>query len=293
MKTWPSVQFIQGLAGGSFLMASYNLINNLRTTGVNAARDAKITEIKQMIDDILNKVGEAANIQSNGNVNEFNRQSTMLMEQLAELENKFKLAQELAGHPDLSQKLSKAIEFVKQHPNLMQELDLKNEKALAGNRLIEHQVLVQQKNHLITSYTENVNFISNNIDSHLNTKIELYKLLSKNIVSDKNNKFTGDNIWDLFDQFNQWLNSINPQENLAFVNLSGVIFIMFTLISIIMIFYGNILLDYFQLEKRLPRIAKLIIQRRKFQSYYLLTNILLISVVSIIMFALNLTMLLN
>lgn len=57
-----------------------------------------------------------------------------------------------------------------------------------------------------------------------------------------------------------------------------------------MIFYGNKFLDYFQLEKRLPKIAKLIILRRKFQQFYLLTNILLISVVLLIMFTLNLLM---
>lgn len=83
------------------------------------------------------------------------------------------------------------------------------------------------------------------------------------------------------------------QENLAFVNMSGIIFIMITLFSIIMIFYGAKLLDYFQLEKRFPRIAKMIILRRKFQAYYLLTNILLISVVLIIMFALNLAIFIN
>lgn len=133
---------------------------------------------------------------------------------------------------------------------------------------------------------------NNTIEPHINSKIlqELYKVTGRNNSAGGASNFTGDNVWELFEKLNEWLITISPQENLALVNLSGILFIMLTLFSIIMIFYGNKFLDYFQLEKRLPKIAKLIILRRKFQQFYLLTNILLISVVLLIMFTLNLLM---
>jgi hypothetical protein len=40
------------------------------------------------------------------------------------------------------------------------------------------------------------------------------------------------------------------------------------LISIIFIFYGNILIEKYDLENRYPRLAKLIQLRQKFQKYY-------------------------
>lgn len=66
---------------------------------------------------------------------------------------------------------------------------------------------------------------------------------------------------------------------------------MLSLISILFIFYGNILLGYFKLEERYPKIGKFIILSRKFQQFYLLINVLIITVVSIIMFVMNLTVL--
>lgn len=95
---------------------------------------------------------------------------------------------------------------------------------------------------------------------------------------------------DLINDFQNWLNVITYEQNIAIINILGIILIMLSLISIIFIFYGNILLDYLKLEERYPRIAKLIILRRKFQQFYLLINILIISVVSIIIFAMNLTL---
>lgn len=65
------------------------------------------------------------------------------------------------------------------------------------------------------------------------------------------------------------MNSLDYIQNLAIINLFGIFVIVVSIISIVFIFYGNKLLDYFNLEARYPKLAKLIILRRKFNQYYL------------------------
>ena len=71
----------------------------------------------------------------------------------------------------------------------------------------------------------------------------------------------------------------------------GLCLILLSLLQIIFIFYGNKLLDYFirETEEKYPKIAKIIQLRRTFQQFYLLLNIFIIAIVSIIMLFFNLT----
>ena len=64
-------------------------------------------------------------------------------------------------------------------------------------------------------------------------------------------------------------------------------FILFGLISIISIIYGDKLIIFFDLENRFPKIAKFIQIRRKLQQYYLLLNIVLIIIVLVIIICIN------
>jgi ABC-type multidrug transport system permease subunit len=99
-----------------------------------------------------------------------------------------------------------------------------------------------------------------------------------------------DSFYKYFEDFNSLISSLDYTQNIAFINLSGIFVILVTIISIIFIFYGNIILDYLNLEQRYPKIAKFIILRRKFQQYYLLWDIFIITIVSIVMFIMNLTL---
>ena len=64
-------------------------------------------------------------------------------------------------------------------------------------------------------------------------------------------------------------------------------FIIFTLFSIISIFYGEKLITYFDLENRFIKLSKFIQIRRKFQQYYLLLNISLIIIVLLLIIYVN------
>jgi len=65
------------------------------------------------------------------------------------------------------------------------------------------------------------------------------------------------------------MSNLDHVHNIAIVNLFGIFVIIVSLISIVFIFYGNIFLDYLNLEQRYPKLAKFITLRRKLQQYYL------------------------
>lgn len=85
-----------------------------------------------------------------------------------------------------------------------------------------------------------------------------------------------------------FLNSLSFEQTVAIVHITGCVAILISLLSLFLIFYGNILIDVLQLEKRFPRIARIIQWRRKFQMYYSLIDFIIIFSVSSIMIYINL-----
>ena len=75
---------------------------------------------------------------------------------------------------------------------------------------------------------------------------------------------------DFITHFNNYLSSLSIEQNIALINLFGIFIIMVTLINILFIFYSNKVIDYFNLDKRYPKLAKFINLRRTFQNYYML-----------------------
>lgn len=93
----------------------------------------------------------------------------------------------------------------------------------------------------------------------------------------------------LWNDFNAWIQTLDYIHSVAIVNIMGLGLILLSLLQIISIFYGTIILDYLNLETRYPKLAKIIQLRRTFQQFYLLLNIFIIAIVSIIMLFFNLT----
>ena len=99
-----------------------------------------------------------------------------------------------------------------------------------------------------------------------------------------------DRIWN---DFNAWIQTLDYFHSVAIVNIMGLGLILLSLLQIILIFYGTVILDYLKLETRYPKFAKIIQLRRTFQQFYLLLNICIIAIVSIIMLFFNLTFFTN
>lgn len=81
---------------------------------------------------------------------------------------------------------------------------------------------------------------------------------------------------DMLNTFQEFLLTLNLEQHIALANLFSDIFIFSCLVTIVTIFYGDLMIKYFNLEEKYPRLAKLIQLRRKFQTYSLTLNIALI-----------------
>jgi hypothetical protein len=98
----------------------------------------------------------------------------------------------------------------------------------------------------------------------------------------------GNNSNYTINEISNFLSSLTFEQTVAIVHIFGFIVIIISLISLFTVFYGNKLIDYFQLENKLPKIARFIQLRRKFQMYYSLLDFVLILIVISIMFYIDL-----
>lgn len=85
-----------------------------------------------------------------------------------------------------------------------------------------------------------------------------------------------------------WFEGLNGIKKLAVSLILGKSVIFSALISIIFIFYGNILIEKYDLENRYPKLAIFIKLRRKFQKYYLnyYCGLIIIIIITEVAFAL-------
>ena len=120
-----------------------------------------------------------------------------------------------------------------------------------------------------------------NMYESVNNKFDSFINKINTLLNNSNNKS------QYFDSLQSFFDGLNLIQTLAIVHISGSIFILFSLFNLISIFYGDKLIILFDLENRFPKIAKFIQIRRKFQQYYLLINLGLITIVLVIIIYLN------
>lgn len=199
---------------------------------------------------------------------ELNNWYTSLLEtNLNKLENEREIIEE-------SNNLRKDVEVLEQKlrnsVELKRELQAKYSENSEDSSIKDQIVEVMDKDVEIQKIYESVN---NKFDSFIN-KINT-------LLNNSNNKS------QYLDSLQSFFEGLNYEQNLAIVHISGSIFIIFSLMNIISIFYGDRLILFFDLENKYPKIAKFIQIRRKLQQYYLLMNIGLILIVLIIIIYIN------
>ena len=100
-------------------------------------------------------------------------------------------------------------------------------------------------------------------------------------------KYTGDNINILIEQFKAYLNTLDIYQLCILFDLLASSLILLFIINIIFAFYGNKLIDYFNLELKFPKISKIIKLRRNLSEFSIFLNLLIIIIM------LGLTMFVN
>lgn len=93
---------------------------------------------------------------------------------------------------------------------------------------------------------------------------DLDKVLESNVFSP---------IVDYFNYIQEMLSGLTLEQHACFVNGLGFFLVFLTLNSLVSAYFGNKIINYFKLEKRYPRLAKIIEYRIKFLNYYFILNI--------------------
>lgn len=168
----------------------------------------------------------------------------------------------------------------------------KEENRLISEKLMELNNSLNQLNSVQKDYLDR--FEKGNINPDSQTSFDLYNKhkeifeTSFSKVNDKANeiieflektkdKFMDDNpIFNLINEFKEYLNSLSAMEICLIINISSCVFILTYLISILFAFSGNYLIEKFSLEQKFTKLSKIIQLRVKFQRYYIIINLVFI-----------------
>jgi DNA polymerase III delta prime subunit len=115
------------------------------------------------------------------------------------------------------------------------------------------------------------------------------QISSSNIIENNMFSFLG----DFFNNYKEFLTTLSVEQHACLFNLFGYFIIFFAINSVIMIYYGDILIKYFNLEKKYPKLSHLIQLRRKILSYHMLINFIIIYSIIIIFMGVNVYMFFN
>lgn len=100
-------------------------------------------------------------------------------------------------------------------------------------------------------------------------------------------QYNNNYFFELLESYKEFISNLNFIELGALSHIVSSLFILFCIINIISIIYGDFIIKYLKIENRFPRIAKYIEMRRKFQYYYLFINLLLIIITLLALIYIN------
>jgi len=154
---------------------------------------------------------------------------------------------------------------------LRSSLEICNNKI--SNEVEQINKLEANNNELLEPHLKNINKEDDNINSTINEIIEIF--------NDRSNKFFGDsNLIEKFKLFiNKWndfISSLNLEQVGLVAHITTSIFIIVCLLNILSVLMSDFLIKYFELEIKFPKLSIFLQLRRKFKTYYLILNFLLI-----------------
>ena len=122
---------------------------------------------------------------------------------------------------------------------------------------------------------------------HFQGMSKIVEDMSDSISKDTKN-FIGDDITGYISAFQDYLATLTLEQTFCLVHMLAVTSLFIFLINLAVVFYGESLIKYFELEIKFPKLAKFISLRRKFQQYYFAWNLILIVTILAGLFYFNL-----
>jgi len=156
------------------------------------------------------------------------------------------------------------------------KLETGNKDIDEGNRLLENiNDKVLNKDEILSLAKENFSKGLTNLD-------EASKKLSELLNIDKDKLFS--NLSSLY----EYLDSLSLLEESSLFNILVLLVISLIIVNIYSSLFGNIVINYFKLEEKYPRINKFFKLRIQFQKYYLIFNLILFVIIFLFAIFINL-----
>ena len=180
--------------------------------------------------------------------------------------------------------------FHKYFKNKIESINESYEKVNSSASILKQmQEVVNDTNLTRSEKIDKINELLQQVETHVNNLDELnnnIEILNKAI--ELFNKKDSSHFLDSISQFfNQLITQLDLLHQVALMNILGTISLIFISYSIGIIYYGDYLIQRFELETKYPKLAKWIQLRRKLKNYSLLWNLFLASTVIISMLIVN------
>lgn len=105
--------------------------------------------------------------------------------------------------------------------------------------------------------------------------------------------FVTDYINNLIENYRNYLSCLDMEQTLSLLHIIFCISILIALYNLIMVFYSEQILKYFDLENKYPKFGRFLKMRSKFQLYYFTLNFIIILVVLLFLLLLNIAIFLK
>lgn len=122
------------------------------------------------------------------------------------------------------------------------------------------------------------------LDKHFKKGDDLWNEL-KNTIDKSKSKFIDND--DLIDSYKEFISELDSEQLCNLMSISTSLFILICLYDILIINFGNEIIDYFKLDLKFPKIAKIINLRKKVTRFSIFINYLLIFLAVIFIIYIN------
>ena len=257
-----------------------HLLNNKNYTflGLTLTMTALIKQINDSRIQNLQNISIQTNLaQLSEDTKNLIRQTSSHMEEIKKNQNWIEKYNEILikNGSDLNTAIDDTSKAAKSMTDIMERLNDPNLTVEEKNRIID-----LMSNELKTYYDSVTNLNSNM--ENLQNALSIFK-------KDNSNKFI-DPLSEYIKNFQDFLATLDLIHTLNMVHILASMCLFFTLLSMVTIYYGDYLIQYFRLETKYPKLAKWIKIRRQLQHYSLMWNMFLAFILILTIFTLNIWM---
>ena len=168
--------------------------------------------------------------------------------------------------------------------------------SIVGNLKEKQKETLEAKNRLLNavnndSTNSSLNYYKKELEESVERSDKLINELSSFLDKNKTNFL--ENLEVVIKNYIDFLSNLNTEQLCNVMTITSSSLILICIFHILIIYFGNFLIDYFRLESKYPRIAKFIRLRKMFQDFNILVNIIVIVIVLMFIIYVNFVTLFN